>query len=176
MRINANTSLYGLNIFTKTSIKQEKSIEKLSSGMRINSASDDAAGLAFSKNLGTQAKSLDVSRRNILDGISLLQTAEGALTEIHSMLERVYGLSIQSKNEIHSDLEKEIFAKEAREIKNSIEEIIQKTNFNGIPLFEGESIDIRTGINVDDTITTEIDTLISKNLFKIYFYKKRALH
>lgn len=159
MNINTNTTLTGLNNLSKISYNQEKSIEKLSSGLRITRASDDAAGLAISKSFACQASSLDVNRRNIMDGISLIQTADGALEEISSMLNRAFQLSVQSSNSTYSKSDSELILKEVEEIKEAIESIVQKTNFNGINLFEGNSIEIRTGINVDDVIELQTDNL-----------------
>src|SRR5689334_24806399 len=104
LRINQNTEAF--NAYRNLSVTQgqmSRSLEKLSSGFRINRAADDAAGLAISEGLRSQVGGLKVGARNAQDGVSLVQTAEGALTEVHSILQRVRDLAVQGANDSNND-------------------------------------------------------------------------
>ena len=116
----------------------EKALEKLSSGKRINKASDDAAGLAISQKMEAQIKGLRQASRNSLDGISLLQTAEGALNEVHAMLQRMRELAVQGANGIYEEEDLKAIANEIKELTEQIDKIGRETEFNGIPLLKGE--------------------------------------
>ena len=155
MRINNNlSSLAATNGMAKTELKMNKSIEKLSSGQRINRAGDDAAGLAISQKMRAQLSSLEVAKRNVQDGISLVQTAEGAMDEIHSMLTRMRELNTQSLNGIYTDEDKANIQLEVEQLIEQIDEIAGKANFNGVELLNGNGdIDIQCGINGGDVIT-----------------------
>ena len=160
MRINHNlSSLSATNGMAKTELKMNKSIEKLSSGQRINRAADDAAGLAISEKMRAQLSSLDVAKRNVQDGISLVQTAEGAMDEVHSMLNRMRELTVQASNGIYTDEDRENIQLEMDELIAQIDDIANKTNFNGVELLKGAGdIEIQAGINEGDTITlTSVD-------------------
>ena len=155
MRINNNlSSLAAVNGMAKTEMKMNKSIEKLASGLRINKAADDAAGLAISEKMRSQISSLDVVKRNVQDGISLVQTAEGAMDEIHSMLNRMRELTVQASNGIYTDTDRENIKLEMDELIAQIDDIATKTNFNGVELLNGAGdIEIQAGINEGDTVT-----------------------
>ena len=115
-----------------------KNLEKLSSGYRINRAGDDAAGLAISEKMRAQITGLDTAQKNANDGISLVQTAEGALTEVHSMLNRMVELADQSANGTYQDaVDRENLQKEVASLKSEIDRISESTNFNGINLLDG---------------------------------------
>ncbi len=115
-----------------------KNLEKLSSGYRINRAGDDAAGLAISEKMRAQITGLETASKNANDGISLVQTAEGALTEVHSMLNRMVELADQSANGTQQDaVDRENIQKEVSSLKNEIDRISEGTNFNGINLLDG---------------------------------------
>ena len=116
----------------------EKTLEKLSSGKRINKASDDAAGLAISQKMEAQVRGLRQASRNSLDGISLLQTAEGALNEVHAMLQRMRELCVQGANGIYEEDDLKDIANEMKELTEQIDKIGRETEFNGIPLLKGE--------------------------------------
>src|SRR3954451_21260437 len=108
MRINHNIA--ALNTYRQlgsANNSQGKSMEKLSSGLRINSAADDAAGLAISEKMRGQVRGLDIASRNAQDGISLIQTAEGGLNETHDILQRVRELAVQSSNDTNTDADRE---------------------------------------------------------------------
>lgn len=115
-----------------------KNLEKLSSGYRINRAGDDAAGLAISEKMRAQITGLETAQKNANDGISLVQTAEGALTEVHSMLNRMVELAGQSANGTYqNEVDRENLQKEVVSLKSEIDRIADSTNFNGIKLLDG---------------------------------------
>src|SRR3954463_4760397 len=109
-----------------------KSMEKLSSGYRINRAADDAAGLAISEKMRGQIGGLDQAQRNAQDGVSLVQTAEGALNEVHSMLQRVRDLKVQFDNGTLDSDDKTAISSEVKQLGSEISDITKNTEFNGI--------------------------------------------
>ncbi|MDR0223113.1 MAG: flagellar hook protein [Oscillospiraceae bacterium] len=129
--INANNKL-GINV-----LGTKKATEKLSSGFRINRAADDAAGLAISEKMRAQIRGLSQAIRNANDGISLIQTAEGALDETHAMLKRLKELAVQAGNETYSDEERSYMQEEIETIKTEVDRIAKATDFNGIKLLDG---------------------------------------
>lgn len=141
-----------------------KNLEKLSSGYRINRAGDDAAGLAISEKMRAQITGLETASKNANDGISLVQTAEGALTEVHSMLNRMVELATQSANGTYQDnVDRENLTKEVDSLKSEINRISEGTNFNGINLLDG-SLGKTTGApqtmvstGTDLTVATVLD-------------------
>lgn len=139
MRINNNIpALNTHRMLGITNNSLEKTLEKLSSGKRINRASDDAAGLAISQKMEAQIRGLKQASRNALDGVSLLQTAEGALNEVHAMLQRMRELSVQGANGIYDEGDLEAIANEIKELTEQIDKISKDTKFNGIPLLQGK--------------------------------------
>lgn len=155
MRINNNlSSLAATNGMAKTELKLSKSIEKLSSGQRINRAADDAAGLAISEKMRAQISSFDVAKRNVQDGISLVQTAEGAMDEVANMLNRMRELAVQATNGTYTNADRANIQLEVTELIAQIDAIAGKSNFNGVNLLNGGAdIKIQTGINKNDSIT-----------------------
>ncbi|NLU33240.1 MAG: flagellin [Clostridiaceae bacterium] len=138
MIINHNIS--ALNTYRQLSVNNtatSKSLEKLSSGYRINRAGDDAAGLAISEKMRSQIRGLNQAIRNAQDGISLIQTAEGALTETHSMLQRIRELAVQAANGTNTPSDLEEIQKEIDQLKDEIDRIAQKTEFNTKTLLDG---------------------------------------
>ena len=131
MAVNSQRQL-GMN-----SNQVSKALEKLSSGYRINRAGDDASGLAISEKMKSQIKGLDTASLNAQDGISVVQTAEGALTEVHNMLNRMTELATRSANGINADLNRESLQQEVDKLKEEIDRISESTNFNGIKLLDG---------------------------------------
>ena len=121
--------------------KMKKSLEKLSSGYRINRAGDDAAGLAISELMRNQIRGLDQAMRNTNDGIGLTQTGDGALAEVHSMLERMKTLAIQSANGTYNSVARANLDDECQQLLDEIDRIGQTTNFDEIPLFDGSDPD-----------------------------------
>ena len=139
LRINQNIDAF--NSYRNLSVTQgqmSKSLEKLSSGFRINRAADDAAGLAISEGLRSQVGGLKVGVRNAQDGISVVQTAEGALTEVHSMLQRMNDLSVQYDNGTqNTDVAGRARGRVRRSCSTEITRITDNTKFNGVALFGG---------------------------------------
>ena len=130
----------GINATRNKGISQErmlKSLEKLSSGYRINRAGDDAAGLAISELMRNQIRGLNQAMRNANDGISMTQTGEGALPEVHSMLERLKTLAVQSANSTYTTVARENLDAERAELLSEINRIGQTSDFGEIPLFDG---------------------------------------
>ena len=115
-----------------------KNLEKLSSGYKINRAGDDAAGLAISEKMRAQITGLETAQKNAKDGISLVQTAEGALTEVHDMLNRMVELADQSANGTYDvETDRANLQKEVEQLKSEIDRIADSANFNGIKLLDG---------------------------------------
>ena len=137
-----------------------KNLEKLSSGYRINRAGDDAAGLAISEKMRAQITGLETAQKNAKDGISLVQTAEGALTEVHSMLNRMYELAEQSANGTYdgdNGTDRTQLQKEVKAIREEIQRISDFSNFNGQPLLTGGfSGQLQIGDSADEYITIDI--------------------
>ena len=135
-----NHNIAALNTYRQLTINNTatgKSLEKLSSGYRINRAGDDAAGLAISEKMRSQIRGLNMAMRNAQDGISLIQTAEGALTETHSMLQHMRELAVQAANGTNTDADLEEIQKEIDQLKEEIDRIAQKTEFNTKTLLNG---------------------------------------
>src|SRR3954454_21385030 len=133
---------------TATSVQASKSMEKLSSGFRINRAADDAAGLGISEKMRGQIGGLAQAQRNAQDGISLVQTAEGALGEVHSMLERVRDLKVQINNDTLDDNDKTAVGAEVLEIAKEVKNILEDTAFNGKTVFgSGDTFSFQVGAN-----------------------------
>ncbi|WP_062199900.1 flagellin N-terminal helical domain-containing protein [Massilibacterium senegalense] len=140
MRINHN--IQALNAYRNLSNNQfqvGKNLEKLSSGLRINRASDDAAGLAISEKMRSQIRGLQVAERNALDGVSLMQTAEGAMTEVHAMLQRMRELAVQGANDTNTDSDRAEIQKEIDQLIKEIDSVAEKTEFNTRKLLDGTS-------------------------------------
>ena len=154
MRIQHNiAALSAYRNLTNNNSMVSKNLEKLSSGYRINRAGDDAAGLAISEKMRAQITGLETAQKNANDGISLIQTAEGALTEVHSMLNRMVELANQSANGTYQDEDRANLQAEVKALQDEINRISEGTNFNGINLLDGSLSD---GSNIK-TIAT-IDT------------------
>ena len=138
LRIQNNVEAFNAHRqLTNTAAKAAKSMEKLSSGYRINRAADDAAGLAISEKMRAQIGGLAQAQRNAQDGVSLVQTAEGALNEVHSMLQRVRDLKVQYENGTLDTDDKTAIVSEVKQLASEITEIGGETEFNGINLLDG---------------------------------------
>jgi flagellin len=159
LRIQNNVEAFNAHRqLTGTASKAAKSMEKLSSGYRINRAADDAAGLAISEKMRGQIGGLAQAQRNAQDGVSLVQTAEGALTEVHSMLQRVRDLKVQYTNGTLDTSDKEAIATEVKQLAVEIDKIQSDTEFNGIKLLNGTggtagSISFQVGANTGETVS-----------------------
>ena len=161
LRINQNTA--AMNSYRNLSVtdgQMSKSLEKLSSGFRINRAADDAAGLAISEGLRSQVGGLKVAVRNAQDGVSVVQTAEGALTETHAILQRMRDLAVQSGNDSNDDGSRKAIDSEATALKAELTRIADKTTFNNIKLLDGSFTDkdIQVGYASGDTIKVNIES------------------
>ena len=139
MRIQHNImAMNSYRNYTNNTSALSKNLEKLSSGYKINRAGDDAAGLAISEKMRAQITGLEMAQKNAKDGISLVQTAEGALTEVHDMLNRMYELAEQSANGTYDDgTDRAQLQKEVDSLKTEIDRIADSANFNGIQLLDG---------------------------------------
>ncbi|WP_234978357.1 flagellin N-terminal helical domain-containing protein [Bacillus tuaregi] len=140
MKINHN--IQALNAYRnlyQNQMNTSKNLEKLSSGLRINRAADDAAGLAISEKMRSQITGLKQAERNSLDGISLMQTAEGAMTEIHSMLQRMRELAVQASNDTNTTSDRQAIQLEVDQLNLEIDSIAAKTEFNTRKLLDGSS-------------------------------------
>jgi flagellin len=145
-----------------TTTKLSKSMEKLSSGYRINSAADDAAGLGISEAMRSQVRGLAQSQRNIQDGMSMVQTAEGNLDEVHSMLQRVRELAVQYKNGSLDTNARTSIQNEANQLASEISRIGSQASFNGINLLNGTStISFQVGANDGQSISVSLVDLSS---------------
>jgi flagellin len=142
MGLQIATNVGALNAYRNLSANQNdvsKSLEKLSSGLRINRAADDAAGLAISEGLRSQVNGLNVAARNAQDGISVIQTAEGALTEIHSILQRVRDLAVQAGNDSNNTESRTAIDTEIQSLGDELTRVAASSNFNGIKLLDGSN-------------------------------------
>lgn len=167
MRINHNIA--ALNTFNKLSSNQsatQGSLEKLSSGLKINKAGDDAAGLAISEKMRGQIRGLDMASKNAQDGISLIQTAEGALNETHSILQRMRELSVQSASDSNNDNDRAELQKEVDQLSQEITRISTDTEFNTKKLINGDAKDLtfHIGANENQNISLAIGDMSSKAL------------
>ena len=154
MRIQHNiAALNSYRNLTGNNNAVSKNLEKLSSGYRINRAGDDAAGLAISEKMRAQITGLNTAQKNAQDGVSLVQTAEGALTEVHSMLNRMVELAGQSANGTYSEsIDRENLQKEIESLRDEIDRIADSTNFNGINLLDGSLADPNKTLKISGKI------------------------
>ncbi len=161
-----NTNVASLNAqrnLTSSQSTLNTSLQRLSSGLRINSAKDDAAGLAISERFTAQIRGLDVASRNANDGISLAQTAEGALGEVTNNLQRVRELAVQSANASNSATDRAALQTEAAQLLSEVDRVSNQTKFNGVALIDGSftSAVFQVGANSGETIT--IASLVDAN-------------
>jgi len=141
LRIQNNVEAFNAHRnLTATASAAAKSMERLSSGYRINRAADDAAGLAISEKMRGQIGGLAQAQRNAQDGVSLVQTGEGALNEVHSMLQRVRELKVQYDNDTLNDSDKASIVNEVLSLQSEVKDIRSTTSFNGIKLLDGTAV------------------------------------
>ena len=165
MIINHNLSAVFVNrILSQTEKKISKSIERLSSGLRINSAADDASGLAVSEKLKAQIKGLKQAQQNTMMGISLVQTGEGALSEMASILLRLRELSIQAANGIYTKEDRELIQVEVSQLIQEVDRISSGTEFNKLKLFDSDKheFEFQIGPNKDQSIKFETKTMTAR--------------
>ncbi len=161
MPLYINTNVASINAqrqLVKSGHEQSQAMERLSSGKRINTAADDAAGLAIANRMTSQIRGLDQAVRNANDGISLIQTAEGALDETTNILQRMRQLAIQSANGIYSDTDRATLDAEVQQLKLEIDRIATTTTFNGQLLLDGSlgSTQLQVGAMANQTISMEV--------------------
>lgn len=162
-----NTNVSSLNAqrnLNKSQGALQTSLQRLSSGLRINSAKDDAAGLAISNRFTTQVRGLNVAVRNANDGISFAQTAEGALTEVTTALQRIRDLAVQSANDTNSSSDRQSLQAEVDQLVSEINRISETTTFNGTNVLDGskDSLNFQIGANANQTVSvTGIDAKAS---------------
>ncbi|MCR5545332.1 MAG: flagellin [Lachnospiraceae bacterium] len=148
-------------VLNVTAGQQAKSTEKLSSGYRINRAADDAAGLSISEKMRRQIRGLDRASTNAQDGISAVQTAEGALTEVHSMLQRANELAVQAANGTNATKDIAAINEEVKQLKEEITRVGNTTDFNGKNLLKGDSLDVFAGY---ENVTAASITISGKDI------------
>ena len=144
-----------------TTSQQAKSSEKLSSGYRINRAADDAAGLKISEKMRSQIRGLERASRNAQDGISAVQTAEGALNEVHSMLQRMNELAVQAANDTNEDIDREAIQEELDQLVEEIDRVADTTQFNKQNLLDGtfSQKNLQVGANPNQNIAITISAM-----------------
>jgi flagellin len=154
LRIQNNVEAFNAHRqLTGTAAKAAKAMEKLSSGYRVNRAADDAAGLAISEKMRGQIGGLAQAQRNAQDAISLVQTGEGALNEVHSMLQRVRDLKVQYANGTLEASDKQAISAEVQQLGKEISDITSKTEFNGINLLTAGTVTFQVGAEATDQIS-----------------------
>ncbi|AMJ56689.1 MULTISPECIES: flagellin [Stenotrophomonas] len=162
-----NTNIMSLNAqrnLNTSGSSLATSIQRLSSGLRINSAKDDAAGLAISERFTTQIRGLDVATRNANDGISLAQTAEGAMVEIGNNLQRIRELAVQSSNATNSSTDREALNSEVNQLLKEIDRVSNQTNFNGTKLLDGSFSGALFQVGADAGQTIGINSIVDSNI------------
>ncbi len=172
MGLRVNTNAASINAQRNLSMVTDKlssNFRRLSTGLRISTAADDAAGLAISERLRSQIRSLDQAKRNANDGISLVQTAEGALNEVSSILTRLRELAIQSSNGSVSNQDRETLDAEFQQLVNEVDRIGRSTEFSGIKLLDGSasSVNFHVGFGTTaniDTISVSLSAALSTSL------------
>jgi len=160
MTISVNTNLFSLNAQRKLSQSQSSlstSMQRLSSGLRINSAADDAAGLAISQRMSAQVRGMNVAIRNANDGISLAQTADGALSSVGDSLQRMRELAVQSRNSTNSDSDKESLDLEFKQLSSEIGRVLGGTTFNGKTILGANAGTLTFQVGANTTTNDSID-------------------
>ncbi|GAA1033554.1 flagellin Hag [Virgisporangium ochraceum] len=160
MALRINQNIAAQNAYRNLSVsdgQMSKSLEKLSSGFRINRAADDAAGLAISEGLRSQVGGLKTAVRNAQDGVSVVQTAEGALQEVHSILQRGRDLQVQAANGSNNQTSLDGINSELNSLADEIEAIGTRTDFNGVKLLNGSAnLKFQVGANSNDQVSVDL--------------------
>jgi flagellin len=169
MALVINTNVASLNSqrqLMNSGSALDRATERLSSGSRINSAKDDAAGLAIANRMTSQVRGLDQAVRNANDGISLIQTAEGALSESTNILQRMRELSVQSANGIYSASDRKTLDAEVKQLVSELDRIAKTTSFNGQNLLDGKlgKLDLQIGASANQTISLKVPAMDAKTL------------
>ena len=172
-----NTNIQSLNAQRNLSSSQSQlatSMQRLSSGLRINSAKDDAAGLAIAERMTTQVRGLTVAMRNANDGISLAQTAEGALGSVGSNLQRIRELAVQSRNATNSDEDRAALDAEVQQLKAEITRIAEQTSFNGTQLLDGTFTNMAFQVGANQGQTIDVSAIVNANVNALGDWKSVA--
>jgi flagellin len=169
MPLFINTNVSSINAqrqMVKAGAEMDKAMSRLSSGMRINSAKDDAAGLAISNRQTSQIRGLDQAVRNANDGVSLIQTAEGALGESTNILQRMRELAVQSSNGIYSDADRSTLDAEVKQLTKELDRIAKATSFNGQNILDGsvKKVELQVGTQAGQTIDLKLQSVDAKTL------------
>lgn len=162
LRINTNVEAVAAHRHARVaSDRLAVAMKRLSSGLRINTAGDDAAGLGISERLRGQIRGLEQANRNIQDGISMLQVAEAALDTVHQILHRARELAVQYNNGVYSSAQKQAISRELVQLSNEIRRIEGSTNFNGIPLLQNAMTTITLQVGANSTATDTISVSLA---------------
>src|SRR5687768_3019929 len=164
MGLRINQNIAAMNSYRNLSVtdgQMAKSLEKLSSGFRINRAADDAAGLAISEGLRSQVGGLKVAVRNAQDGVSVVQTAEGALNEVHSVLQRMRDLAVQAGNDSNNTEARDNIATEVSSLRDELSRIGNSTNFNGTKLLDGSATALTFQVGADGDSNSRVSVDLS---------------
>ncbi len=159
MGLRVNTNIASINAQRNTAqvtARLARNYQKLSTGLRISTAADDAAGLAISERLRAQVRSLGQAARNANDGISLVQTGEGALNEVSNILVRLRELAIQAANGSSSTADKNTIKEEFDSLVSEIDRIAQSTDFNGVKLLDGSSSAVNFQVGINTTLSVDV--------------------
>lgn len=173
-----NTNVSSLNAQRNLTTSQSSlatSLQRLSSGLRINSAKDDAAGLAISERFTTQIRGLNQATRNANDGISLVQTAESALGEVTNNLQRIRELAVQSRNATNSQSDRDALNTEAQQLMSEINRVASQTSFNGVKLLDGSFTNqaFQVGANAGETIS--VASIVNANSTSLGTYDRASV-
>lgn len=169
MRINHNISaLNTYNRLTSNQTAYSKNLEKLSSGLRINRAGDDAAGLAISEKMRGQVRGLDMASKNASDSISLIQTAEGALNETHSILQRMRELAVQSANDTNTDADRKELQNEVKQLISEIDRIGNTTEFNTKKLIDGSAVGVKEAVKASVNLNNNSQVVVGATQMKAF--------
>ncbi|WP_455556780.1 flagellin N-terminal helical domain-containing protein, partial [Comamonas sp.] len=161
-----NTNLQSMNAqrnLSKSQASLSTAMQRLSSGLRINSAKDDAAGLAISERMTTQTRGLTVAARNANDGISLAQTAEGALGSLTANLQRIRELAVQARNATNSAEDRAALDEEVQQLKEEINRVARDTTFNGTKLLDGSFTNMAFQVGANQGQTIDITNIVNDN-------------
>ena len=167
MASTINTNVQSLNAQRNLGVSQNSlatSMQRLSSGLRINSAKDDAAGLAIAERMGTQVRGINQAARNANDGVSMAQTAEGALGTIGNNLQRIRELAVQSRNATNSDGDRSAMNSEVQQLKQEIQRVAEQTDFNGTKLLDGSFKNQAFQVGANQGQTINISQIANANI------------
>ncbi len=167
--VNMNTSVVNNNTYVnmkKKSEEEEKHSKRISSGERVNSAADDAASLAISEYARSQMRGVEQASENSQDGMNMIKTAEGGLSQITDMTQRARELTVQAGNGIYNNSQKSIMNEEVKQISEGIDDVVNNTQFNGKKLLDGSNpeVKLQTGANDGETTDVNLDSANMSNL------------